>query len=202
MSDLNESWEPGFGTIYTWFAMDKNGFIAVMVNYCWGNLPKIILKKCSIEKILDELYDYTFNASKIHRVYPENKNGELVVDLFSAYRSDEFDTKKIIWQELSDDLKKYKQLSDANISVNKGFFVYEAVEGTYQGEDYPVGYDGETKMGDYFRHLVPTIYGSIEDFPEELRHGIAVSDTLDFTKDRVLDNNKINEYFPRYYGQK
>ena len=52
-------------------------------------------------------------------------------------------------------------------------------------------------MGDYFRYLVPTVYGSINDLPRELSHGIAVSDTLDVTKDRVLDNNKINAYFPR-----
>ena len=54
-------------------------------------------------------------------------------------------------------------------------------------------------MGDYFRYLMPTIYASIEDFPEELRHGIAISDTIDFTKDRLLDNDKISEYFPRMY---
>ncbi len=32
MSDLNEHWEPSFGTIYTWFAMDKNGLIAVVLS--------------------------------------------------------------------------------------------------------------------------------------------------------------------------
>ena len=54
-------------------------------------------------------------------------------------------------------------------------------------------------MGDYFRYLIPNVYSSIEDFPEELRHGIATSDTVDFTNDRLLYNDKINEYFPRMY---
>ena len=130
MSVLNINWEPGFGTIFTWFAMDKNGKIAVMINNGFG------------------------------------ESG---------------------------------QYSETNLSANKGLYVYQAIEGSNPGQDYPVGYDGETKMGDYFRYLMPTIYASIEDFPEELRHGIAVSDTVDFTTDRLFDNNKINEYFPRMY---
>ena len=43
MSDLNENWKPTFGTIYTWFAMDKNGRIAMMMNNSWGDLPSSIL---------------------------------------------------------------------------------------------------------------------------------------------------------------
>ena len=81
----------------------------------------------------------------------------------------------------------------------KGFFIYHGIEGNVEGEDYPVGFTGKTKMGDYFRYLVPTIYASIYDFPEELRYGIAVSDTVDFTLDKVLDNDKINKYFPKMY---
>lgn len=30
-------------------------------------------------------------------------------------------------------------------------------------------------------------------------NNIVVSDTIDFTKDRLLDNDKISEYFPRMY---
>ncbi len=55
-------------------------------------------------------------------------------------------------------------------------------------------------MGDYFRFLIPTVYASIEDFIKELRPAIAVSDTVDFTKDRLFDNDKISEYFPRMYS--
>lgn len=54
-------------------------------------------------------------------------------------------------------------------------------------------------MGDYFRFLQPTIYGSIEDFPKELRGLVAISKTVDFTVDRLLDNNLINTYFPEVY---
>ncbi|MBJ2118105.1 hypothetical protein I6G31_04135 [Proteus penneri] len=56
-------------------------------------------------------------------------------------------------------------------------------------------------MGDYFRFIVPTIYATIEDIPEELRKYIVVSDSLDFTKDRLLDNNKISDYFTRMYSE-
>ncbi|MEY2344458.1 hypothetical protein I3679_011655 [Proteus mirabilis] len=41
-------------------------------------------------------------------------------------------------------------------------------------------------MGDYFRFIVPTVYATIADIPEELRKYIVVSDSLDFTKDRLL----------------
>lgn len=50
------------------------------------------------------------------------------------------------------------------------------------------------------RKVSTSAYATIEDFPEPLRKGIAVSYTLDFTKDRLLDNDKINEYFPRMYS--
>ncbi|ODQ04974.1 MULTISPECIES: hypothetical protein [Enterobacterales] len=42
---------------------------------------------------------------------------------------------------------------------------------------------------------------TIEDIPEELRKYIVVSDSLDFTKDRLLDNNKISDYFTRMYSE-
>ncbi|WP_201510448.1 hypothetical protein [Psychrobacter aquaticus] len=58
MSDLNKDWTPGFGTIYTWFAMDKNGRIAVMVNNCWGDLPQSVLNIPNAELLLDDLNDY------------------------------------------------------------------------------------------------------------------------------------------------
>ena len=32
MSNLDENWKPMFGIVYTWFAMDKNGLIAVLIN--------------------------------------------------------------------------------------------------------------------------------------------------------------------------
>lgn len=89
----------------------------------------------------------------------------------------------------------------ANFAKNKGVFIYYAVEGSYPGNDYPVGYEGDTEMGDYYRYLVPTIYGGIEDFPQELREGFAIADSLDFTVDRLIANKDINEHFERMFGE-
>ena len=50
MNDLNLSWTPSFGQIYTWIAMDKFGHLAFMVNNNWGNIPKVILQKENPEK--------------------------------------------------------------------------------------------------------------------------------------------------------
>ncbi len=61
-------------------------------------------------------------------------------------------------------------------------------------------YEGKTKIGDYF-FIVPTVYATIATIPEELRKYIVVSDSLDFTKDRLLDNNKISDYFTHMYSE-
>lgn len=229
-SDLNKDWAPTFGNVYTWFGMDKEGRIAVMVNNCWGDLPQSVLNIPNAEPLLDDLNDYIWEESNKYTDYPQDKAGELIVDLYSYWNNKDKYRKKVsirtvgrierwhgyiidfycffenkmmsrrkIAKELTAELKRIKNYSDANFSVNKGYFLYFAVEGYNEGEDYPVGYKGATKIGDYYRYLVPTVYASIEDFPQELWRGIAVSDTLDFTKDRVLDNDKINTYFPRSY---
>ncbi|MBI6217163.1 hypothetical protein JEP64_11340 [Proteus vulgaris] len=78
-------------------------------------------------------------------------------------------------------------------------FLFEALNELY--ENYPVGYEGKTKIADYFCFIVPTIYATIKDIPEELRKYIVVSDSIDFTKDRLLDNNKISDYFTRMYSE-
>lgn len=93
-----------------------------------------------------------------------------------------------------------EDLNEINMPSKKGFFIYHSLEGDNAGKDYPVGYNRETKIGDYFRYLMPTVYASINDFPTELHHGIAVSDTVDFTADRLFDNEKISEYFPKCIG--
>lgn len=199
MSDLNADWKPEFGTIYTWFGMDKNGRIAVMVNNCWGDLPKSVLMIPNVESLLDDLNEYMWEESEKYSDYPDSKRGELIVDLYCQWLNKKAANSEAMVEKLRADLVERKNFSEVNLSVNKGFFVYHSVEGNSEGEDYPVGYIGDTKMGDYFRYLVPTIYASIYDFPKELWHGIAVSDILDFNKDRVLDNNQINTYFPRNY---
>lgn len=200
MSELDKDWKPEFGTIYTWFAMDKNGLIAVMINNCWGDIPKSILEISNAESLLDDISEYIWEESEKYISYPNNKKGRIIVDLYSHWRNiDELNNEEIT-KRLKIDLVKSKNYSEANLSVNKGFFVYHAIEGSQQGEDYPVGYEKYTKMGDYFRYLIPTVYASVNDFPKQLWHGIAVSDSIDFTKDRVLDNDKINEYFTSNYN--
>lgn len=197
MNTSNSHWEPGFGTIYTWFAMDKNGKIAVMVNNCWGWLPNSLLSMNNFENLLDELNEFKWEESEKYTTYPENKNGKTILDLYSSLVYRDFKHREDIEYWVNRHLSG--ELNEINMPSRKGFFIYHGIEGNVEGEDYPVGSTVKTKMGDYFRYLVPTIYASIYDFPEELRHGIAVSDTVDFTLDRVLDNDKINKYFPKMY---
>lgn len=200
MSVLDLNWQPGFGSIFTWCAMDKYGRIAVMVNNCFGDLPKALLRIAAVESTLDRMNEYIWEESKEFCDYPMQKNGGFDLDLYSACRHRSYLCKKSIVDGLESELAKMGHYSETNLPVNKGLFVYHAIEGSYGGEDYPAGYDGNTVMGDYFRYLLPTVFASIEDFPEPLRRGIAVSDQLDFTVDRLLHNERINEYFPTLYS--
>lgn len=197
MNVVNRDWTPGFGTIYTWFAMDKHGRIAVMVNNCWGWLPDVLLSLEDFESVLDDLNEYKLEESDKYTKYPGNKKGQTILDLYSSavYRHIKSREEVASWVNA----QQTKDLNEVNIPSRKGFFVYHGVEGSREGEDYPVGYEGETRMGDYFRYLMPTIFASIEDFPQELRQGIAVSSTVDFSFDRVLNNNLINTFFPKMY---
>ncbi|MGY3352023.1 hypothetical protein [Serratia marcescens] len=197
--NLHPGWKPGFGIIYTWFGMDKNGKIGVFVNNCWGGIPDVILNKDGAESILDAISEYVHEESDVFTSLPPDKNGDFVVDMFPAWTGPK--TKEKVKQLYKESLSKINPLSYANLPVNKGFYIYYAVEGSFPGEDYPVGYDGETEMGDYYRYLVPTVYGSIDDFPDELKSGIAVSDTIDFTVDRLIPNKRINQNFKTMYGQ-
>lgn len=197
MSNLNENWKPIFGTVYTWFAADKNGHIAMMMNNSFGDLPQSILKIVDVELLLDNLNEYMWEESELFNKYPINKKGKTILDLYSNIIFRHKDTRREIEEWVFERSDYNLDSREENIPAKKGYFVYHAIEGSQQGEDYPIGYEGQTKMGDYFRYLVPTVFASINDFPKELWHGIAVSDVLDFTKDRVLDNDKINTYFPR-----
>ena len=197
MSDPNENWKPIFGTVYTWFAADKNGHIAMMMNNSFGDLPQSILKIVNVELLLDNLNEYMWEESELFNKYPINKKGKTVLDLYFNVMFRHKNTRQEVEKWVLERSDYNLDSREENIPAKKGYFVYHAIEGSQQGEDYPVGYESQTKMGDYFRYLIPTAFASIEDFPKELWHGIAVSDTLDFTKDRVLDNDKINIYFPR-----
>ena len=195
MSDLNFSWTPEFGTIYTWIAKDKKGQIAVMVNNNWGDIPKVILRLNNVESHLDDLNEFIWEESLKYNKFPENKKGKTVLDLYSYSVYKSFSDKVEVSSWIDSRSNYIQGIREYSLPSIKGVYIYHAVEGNKEGEDFPVGYDGLTKMGDYFRYLVPTVFGGIHDFPKELWSAIAVSDTLDFTVDRVLDNNKINDYF-------
>lgn len=193
MSDLNVDWKPEFGTIYTWFSMDKNGLIAIMVNNNWGDIPQVILSLDNAENLLDNLNDFMWEESLIYDEYPENKKGKTILDLYSHlfFPKSRAEVETII-HERSIAISK---ITEYSIPARKGFIMYHAVDGDHEGMDYPVGYSGNTKMGDYYRYLVPSIYANIHDIPQELWCAIVASDNLDFTTDRLLDNDQINHYF-------
>lgn len=194
---LHSGWKPGFGIVYTQFGIDKNGRIGVFVNNCWGQIPYILLQQDSAENILDAISEYIHEESEVYTTFPHDKNGDFSVDMYPAWTGPK--TKEKV-KQLYDEISGNKNpLSYGNLSKNKGVYVYFAVEGNSPGEDYPVGYDEKTDMGDYYRHLVPNVFGSIEDFPDELRSGIVVSNTINFDVDRLISNNNVNNHFNTMY---
>lgn len=200
MIELDENWKPSFGTIYTWFAMDRNGKIAVMVNNCWGDLPQSLLCSPKATSLLDSINEYIWEESAEFTQFPDDKNGELILDMYSAWRNHSDLNRDNVIRRLKSKLLNLQNFNEINLSVNKGFFVFHGIEGNNPGEDYPVGYDKSVEMGDYFRYLIPSVFAGINDFPQALWPGIAVSDCIDFTHDRLLENTKISDYFPRMYS--
>jgi len=194
MSYLNKEWQPGFGTIYTWVAMDKCGRLAVMVNNCFGDLPRVLLEVDGVGSLLDDVCEFIWEESSKVSVYPEKKHGEAKVDLFSAWSYRGCRVEEVL-ADLQEDLVERGVFSEFNLPVNKGLYVYHGVEGDNPGVDYPVGYSGESEMGDYFRFLVPTKFADINEFPAFLRKGVVVSKNVDFSSDRLLKSSLINECF-------
>lgn len=200
MSVLNKEWRPEFGTIFTWFAIDKNNKIAVMVNNCYGELPTVLLGLDNVEALLDRFSEFVWGESSEFMSFSPNKEGELKVDLYSAWRYRNVESKEDVAKYLEFDLKESKSYSEANLSVNRGFFVYHGVEGDNPGVDYPVGYSGVTEMGDYFRYLVPTIFSGVGDIPNALHLGLVKSDSFDFEKDQLLRGDQVDYHFSRIFS--
>lgn len=198
-STLHSGWKPGFGIVYTWFGMDKSGKIGVFVNNCWGELPSVLLKQDSVEHMLDSISEYIHEESEVFTIIPPDKNGDFSVDMFPAWTGPK--TKEKVKQFYDEVSSQKKPLSYGNLPKNKGLYVYFAVEGSFPGEDYPVGYNGSTEMGDYYRYLIPGVFGSIEDFPDGLRGGVVVSKTIDFNIDRVIPNCCIDKHFNSMYAR-
>ncbi|MBP6123780.1 MULTISPECIES: hypothetical protein [Providencia] len=195
---LDSNWKPGSARNHTWIAMDKNGHLASMLNNGYGWIPPILLNIPNIKEKLSDLCEYIDSDSDKY-INNVDKQGGYSIDLYSSWVYEKYHDKKEITDELNNQLKRGYKYSDAIIGTKMGMFFFQGLEGYSKGEDYPIGYDGKTKMGDYYRFIVPTIFATIEDIPHPLRQYIAVSSTIDFTKDRLLDNDKISEYFPRMY---
>ncbi|MEB2647057.1 hypothetical protein EJ576_20455 [Pseudomonas sp. C 49-2] len=200
MSLLNAEWRPGFGTIVTWFAIDKAGKIAVMVNNCYGELPRILLSTENVEALLDKMSEFMWDESSEFLSDTPNKQGELKVDLYSAWRYGHLQSKDSVVEHLEFDLAESASYAEANLSVNKGFFVYHGVEGDNEGADYPVGYSGKSGMGDYFRYLVPTKFANVNDIPEALHCVLVKSDSFDFANDQLLRNDEVERHFYQMFS--
>jgi hypothetical protein len=196
---LNKDWQPGFGEIITWFAMDKNGLIAVMVNNCFGRLPPVLLDVPGLEAKLDGINEFLWEESSGFTDYPENKAGRTLLDMYSFRRYRNIHSRKDVELIVLERAGFDQKLSEYSIPSIKGFYVYHALESSSPGEDYPVGYEGKASNGDYFRFLVPTVPAGIEDFPESLRSLVVVSDTLDFTFGQIVVNNSIGLVFNRLF---
>ncbi len=196
---LGKDWVPGFGVIHTWFAIDINGCLAMMVNNGFGGLPSQLLRVDQVEILLDKMNEFIWEESAEYVEYPQDKGGSFEVDLYSAFMWREFSSREEVRGRLQEELLRSGRLADANVAKNKGFYVYHAVEGSFPGDDYPVGHIGESKMGDYYRFMVPGVLGSINDFPSELRKGVAVSTSVDFSVDRLLPSDRLSELFPCLY---
>lgn len=192
MNDINQDWKPTFGVMYYWLAMDSNGRIARMMNNSWGGIPRVLLIQDNIGEILDNISEYIWEENLVFNEIPHYKNGKSILDLYPAHPFLETRESR---KEFIEKMNLNPLLSDESLPARKGIYIYQAIEGNKEGDDYPVGYEGKTTMGDYYRYLMPTVYATIEDFPKELRHGIAVSHTLDFSKDRLIFNHDIDKHF-------
>lgn len=197
MNDLDLNWVPSFGQIYTWIAMDKFGHLAFMVNNNWGDIPKIILQKKNAENELDMINEYIWEESSEFFNYPKNKMGKTKLDMYSSLAYRDFFDRTAVENWVNDRSSYSGELREYSLPAIKGLFVFHAVEGSKPNEDFPVGCNIKTEMGDYYSFLVPTVYGKIDDFPERLREVVAVSDSLDFRIDKIIKNDKINLHFTR-----
>ncbi|UBX48236.1 hypothetical protein LDO51_13855 [Providencia alcalifaciens] len=195
--DLDLNWKPDSAKNHTWVAGDKNGLISLMLSNGYGWLPTVLLNSSISKNDINLLCEYIDGESTDY-INETNLNGSYTIDLYSSYSYESYKNKHELIKSFNSRLESNKNCI-ASLATKMGMFCYEALELPSEGDNYPIGYDGETKMGDYYRFIVPTVFSTIEDIPLPLRQYIVVSSTIDFTKDRLLDNDRISEYFPRMY---
>lgn len=198
---LSKEWKPGFGELITWFAMDKYGAIAVMVNNCFGALPSVLLGISDVDDNLDRFNEFVWEESTEFRRYPENKKGEAVLGFYSSYAYRYTSSRQEVESWVAARSMFEGKLTEYSFPSIKGYYVFHGVEGSTPGEDFPVGYDGASVMGDYFRYLIPSVLAGIEDIPAGLRSLIAVSDSLDFSKDTIICSEHIDCLFTHLFAE-
>lgn len=187
---LSPDWKPEPFNSYGWFCMDKNGEIAIFFNNGFGELPKSLLQIANIEHLLTVFCDFFLSDSPEFSGYIKNKNGDFIIDFYSKAMF-KLKLKDQVVNTLNNDLKENGRFSEIYPVTNCGFYIFYAVEGPSEGDDYPVGYEGKTQIGDYFRFLVPTKTASISDIPPIFYKVLCVSNELDFRKDRILRSSDI-----------
>ncbi|WP_157632236.1 hypothetical protein [Variovorax sp. CF313] len=191
---LNPNWVPQGADCFTWIAMDCSGKLAVMSNNGFGDLPESLLARNDSEELLNDFSDFLFEESK---KYPSNlqKNGLVNLHFYSSWIYRAKNGKNEVLLDILNDWRSKGNLANANLSINKGMFVFEALDhGNIPGE-FPVGYSRKCENGDYYKHLSPTILACIEDIPLPLREIVVKSDSLDFSRVDLIASGDIRKLF-------
>ncbi len=172
----------------------------MLLNNGFGELPRCLLCTDGAEHALDEISDFMDEESSVHDSSKLRKGGEFSVDYYSSWFYREYATKTEVKAKLIEDQERSKRLCDPNLAINKGIYLYQALDhGNIPGER-PVGYVGEVSNGDYFRFLSPTEFCSISEIPHELQRFVAQSRTLDFSETAVLRGLNVEEHFQQLYA--
>ncbi|WP_374420567.1 hypothetical protein [Chromobacterium sp.] len=134
---LNIDWIPGFGSVFTWFCMDKYGRIAMMVNNGFGNLPRSLLQLDNVESRLDELNELVWGGSEKfqHGFHRPEANYELV--FYSKYNNRGLADRAQVEASLLQSFGRVPEGSDLSVPIKHGFYLYHAVEGSFQGGIFP-----------------------------------------------------------------
>lgn len=196
ISRLSGDWKPRGAECFTWVSMDRFGKLAVMYNTGFGELPDCLLVRQNAESMMDDLMEFLYEESKEFK--PSfNAGGDFVVDLYSSSFYKECRSKSDVQNYFVNDLKTRKNISDANLCANKGMYYYESLDHENIPGERPVGYIGEVDNGDYYRHLMPTVFSKIDDIPASLRAIVSMSNILDFSKAQLITKSEIKNCFQK-----
>lgn len=188
----------GGGAIITWFAIDINGRMAMFIDNRFGSVPKCVQELGNVCQLLRELGEFAWGESGNYPSFTVGQGGGFSVDMYSYWLNKDA-SRSDLTRELQEEFDRYGVNSDASIAIERGMYLFFAVEGNSVGDDCPVGCDRPVKMGDYYRYLVPEVCSGINSIPEELRGTFARTRSIDFSKDRLLVRELIDVYFPEVF---